>query len=251
MTAYSYQLYSSRNFPPLEATLQMVAQHGYAQVEGYGALFADDDAVAMLARELVANNLAMPTAHFDLGMLADAPDRVIEIARAVGIDVVIAPYLAAENRPSDVAGWAAFGRKLAKWGGPLWEAGLRFGWHNHDFEFVELDNGAYPMDLILAADERLLVEFDVAWVVKGGQDPLAWILQYSGRVVAAHIKDIAPAGDALDEDGWADVGHGTMDWAAIVPALSRAGVGYLIMEHDNPSDDERFAGRSIATASSF
>lgn len=37
MTAFSYQLYSSRNFPPLAATLTMLADLGYAEVEGYGA----------------------------------------------------------------------------------------------------------------------------------------------------------------------------------------------------------------------
>ena len=36
MTDFSYQLYSSRNFQPLEATLTMVAKAGYTAVEGYG-----------------------------------------------------------------------------------------------------------------------------------------------------------------------------------------------------------------------
>ena len=41
MTAFSYQLYSSRNFPPLSRTLSMLADLGYEQVEGYGGLFDD------------------------------------------------------------------------------------------------------------------------------------------------------------------------------------------------------------------
>jgi len=251
MNAISYQLYSSRNFPPLDATLQMLSRLGYAQVEGVDSMFADGQAVEDLAAALEANNLDMPTAHVGLAMLAHEPERVIEAARRLGINVIIGPWVDAEDRPTDKAGWVAFGEKLAALGEPIWEAGIGFGWHNHDFEFAQLANGEYPMDLILAGDERLLAEFDVAWIIKGGQDPVAWISKYAGRVIAAHIKDIAPAGESLDEDGWADVGHGTMDWDAIVPALESAGVTYMVMEHDNPSDDERFAKRSIATASRF
>ncbi len=43
---FSYQLYSSRNFPPMSRTFEMVSKAGYTAVEGYGALYADDAAVA-------------------------------------------------------------------------------------------------------------------------------------------------------------------------------------------------------------
>ena len=48
MTDFSYQLYCSRNFPPLSETLKMVAAAGYKNVEGYGALYADEAKVAEL-----------------------------------------------------------------------------------------------------------------------------------------------------------------------------------------------------------
>ncbi len=41
MTHYSYQLYSSRNFGPMSDTLAMIANLGYSRVEGYGALYAN------------------------------------------------------------------------------------------------------------------------------------------------------------------------------------------------------------------
>jgi len=92
---------------------------------------------------------------------------------------------------------------------------------------------------------------DVAWVIRGGADPLAWIEKYRDRITAAHVKDIAPAGQNADEDGWADVGHGTVDWPAIMAALRAVGVMHFVMEHDNPKDHTRFATRSIATAKGF
>lgn len=92
---------------------------------------------------------------------------------------------------------------------------------------------------------------DVAWVIRGGADPLAWIARYKDRITAAHVKDIAPEGENADEDGWSDVGHGTVDWKAILAALRKIGVRHLVMEHDNPKEDARFASRSIASVKAF
>ena len=69
--------------------------------------------------------------------------------------------------------------------------------------------------------------------------------------MAAHVKDCAQDGDCVDEDGWADVGHGVMDWSLIAPAMTAAGVDLMVLEHDNPSDAKRFASRSMAAASAF
>ena len=64
MTDFSYQLYSSRKYPPLTDTLKMLAGLGYAQVEGFGALYADPNAVAEIAGGLKDTGLAMPTSHY-------------------------------------------------------------------------------------------------------------------------------------------------------------------------------------------
>ncbi|MFT4960289.1 MAG: hypothetical protein ACI92Z_001370 [Paracoccaceae bacterium] len=84
--------------------------------------------------------------------------------------------------------------------------------------------------------------------VVAGQDLMAWINKYASRLIAAHIKDIAPKGEALDEDGWADPGHGTMDWLGIMQALRATPYQYFVMEHDNQNVHERFARRAIAAA---
>lgn len=246
MTDFSYQLYSSRNFPPLSDTLAMVAASGYAQVEGYGGLFGDDTGVAALESGLKATGLTMPTAHIGLDMVRDDPTRTIEIAGALGIKAVFVPHTTEQDR--DAAGWSAFGRELAEAGKPLQDAGLLFGWHNHDFELRDLGGEDRPLDLILQASDDMMLELDLAWVAVAGQDPAQWVTKYADRMVSAHVKDIAPAGECQDEDGWADVGHGTVDWAPIVSALRASKAGYFVMEHDNPSDDKRFAERSIASA---
>ena len=53
---------------------------------------------------------------------------------------------------------------------------------------------AVPQDRIFEGGPDLEWEMDVAWVIRGGADPLAWIETYKDRITAAHVKDIAPAG---------------------------------------------------------
>ncbi len=248
MTDFSYQLYSARNFPPLADVLKMVAAAGYKQVEGYGALYADAAKVAELKAHLGDSGLKMPTGHFGLDQLENEPDRVLEIARDVGIETIYCPYLPPDQRPDTGAGWLDFGKRLQKAGAPYRDAGLGFGWHNHDFEFKPLADGSLPQVAIFEGGPDLEWEADIAWVIRGGGDPLHWIKTFGNRLTAVHVKDIAPAGENADEDGWADVGHGTVDWKAIMAALRTTQVKYFVMEHDNPKDAKRFAERSLAAA---
>ncbi len=244
MAAISYQLYCSRNFPPLGDTLSMLAQTGYTAVEGYGGLYAD---AGGLAAALNSAGLAMPTGHFGLDMVEGDASTAIQTARTLGIGTVIVPYVAPDARPADAAGWLAFGQRLHEAGKPILDAGLVFGWHNHAFEFDTLGGADLPMDLILQGAPDLSMELDLGWVRVAGHDPVAWIEKLGKRMVAAHIKDIAPDGENMDEDGWADVGHGIIDWAPIKAALDAAGVTRFVVEHDNPKDHARFAARSLAT----
>lgn len=248
MTAFSYQLYSSRNFPPLEDTLSMLGRLGYAQVEGFGGIFAGLDDFSGLRGHLDAAGLTMPTGHFGLDMVAGESARVLEIARALDMKAVIVPAIGPDERKQDAAGWERLGKTLAEAGKPYLDAGLKFGWHNHDFEFADLGGADKPLDLILAGGDDLSLELDLAWVVRGGEDPRHWIAKYAPRLIAAHLKDIAPAGECTDEDGWADLGQGIMDWPTLMQDLRGTPCKYFVMEHDNPSDHERFARRSLAAA---
>ncbi len=195
MTDFSYQLYSSRNFPPLADTLRMLAELGYKQVEGYGALYADPDKVAELKQHLAGTGLKMPTGHFGLDMLENEPDRVLDIAKAVGIETIYCPFLPPDQRPDGAAGWLDFGKRLQAAGAPYRDAGLGFGWHNHDFEFKRLPDGSVPQLAIFEGGPDLEWEADIAWVIKGGGDPAEWIKTFRKRITAVHLKDIAPAGE--------------------------------------------------------
>jgi sugar phosphate isomerase/epimerase len=248
MTSISYQLYSSRKDPDPAGVLPALAALGYERVEGYGGLFEDEARLARLKADLEKTGLAMPTAHFGIEMVEKEPGRVVQIARTLGIETVYCPYLTADQRPTSGAGYVAFGRRLQAASAPLRDAGLGFGWHNHDFELETLADGAVPLAAIFEGGPDLEWEADIAWIIRGGGDPFHWLRTLGSRLTAVHLKDIAPEGENADEDGWADLGQGTVDWPALMVAIRRTPARWLVLEHDNPSDPARFARRSLAAA---
>jgi len=245
---WSFQLYSARNFQPWSRVLNQVAAAGYRQVEGFGGVYADP---AALRAELDHNGLTMPTGHFSLDMLENDLEGVRRVAQTLGMTLIICPHIAAALRPGDAAGWRGFAGRLARVGAAVNAQGHAFAWHNHDFEFAALPDGSTPMEHILAAAPDIGWEIDVAWVIRGGADPRRWIDREARRIVAVHVKDIAGPGQGVGEDGWADVGHGTVDWPGLMTALGTSAARFYVMEHDNPADVERFARRSIEAARAF
>lgn len=245
----SFQLYSAREFTPWDSVFERLAKLGYTKVEGFGGVYEDPAACRDL---LDKTGLSMPSGHFfPMEQFDDDIGKVIATAKTLGMERLFCPALPPEQRTADAGHWQSVGERLEAIGAKIRDAGLRFGWHNHDFEFVTCDDGRLPMDILLEAAPSIEWEADIAWIVRGGQDPLAWISKYTDRITTAHVKDIAPEGECADEDGWADVGQGTMDWKAIMAALRTAGADLFIIEHDKPSDVDRFAARSIEAFRTF
>jgi sugar phosphate isomerase/epimerase len=238
------QLYSARLHPPIDKVLGYLAELGYAGVEGFGGVYAD---VAALRAGMDRNGLSMPTAHFSLDLLVNDRPKVLAIARGLGVTKLVAPYVLVEARPKEASGWRAFGRRLARLAAAWRDEGLPLAWHNHDFEFTPLEDGAIPHEILFAEAPLLDWEIDVAWIKRGKSDPFKWIKSHAGSITSVHIKDIAKSGEGLDEDGWADIGHGTLDWPALLAALRDTRCVHFVVEHDKPSDFERFARRSLET----
>ena len=239
---FSMQLYSGRNFPPLSGQLAIVKAAGFSDVEPFRGLYDD---VGALKAAIEEAGLTSRAGHYSIDLWRDEPDRALQIARRLGHEIIVLPYVVPADRPKDAGGWAAFGRTVAGVARRVTGEGLRLAWHNHDFELRALDDGSRPIEHILGEDENVEWEADLAWVVRGGEDPETWLKRYSGRVATLHVKDLAPAGEKVDEDGWADVGAGTLDWASLYRAGRAAGATIMIAEHDNPSDFERFARTSF------
>ena len=242
----SFQLYSAREFTPWEEVIATLARLGYTQVEGFGGNYEDPAAFRAL---LDQHGLSMPSGHFfPIGSFEEGLETSLAAAKTLGMKRLFCPAPEDLWRDgTDAANWIALAGRLEEAAKKVNDAGFAFGWHNHHWEFMPLPGGEIAMELLLEHAPSMDWEIDVAWVVRGGADPLDWIARHGARITTAHVKDIAPEGECADEDGWADVGQGTMDWKAIMAALRAAGVDLFVMEHDKPSDATRFATRSIET----
>ncbi len=240
----SFQLYSARNFLPWTNVIPRLAELGYTQVEGFGGVYADASAFRDL---LDSHGMTMPSGHFfPLSELEAGLDASLATATTLGMKRVICP--APEDlwrHGTDVANWVSLAKRLNEAGKRVNDAGFRFAWHNHHWEFMPLSGGELPMDLLLEHAPDMEWEMDLAWIVRAGANPMTWIEAHARRITAAHVKDIAPDGEKADEDGWADVGEGVMDWKSLIAALRNSSTDLYIVEHDNPSDWDRFATRSI------
>jgi sugar phosphate isomerase/epimerase len=247
-TRFSFQLYSARNHPPFENVLKKLADYGYAEVEGFVGVYGEPE---KLRAEMNRLGLTMPTGHFSVEMLEKEKKKVLKTASMLGMNKLVCPYLLPDKRPKTAKGWKDFGKRLEAISRSYRAEGYSVAWHNHDFEFMPLRDGSTPHELIFSAAPTLDWEIDVAWIVRGKSNPLKWIKAYAGTITIAHVKDIAPKGQCVDEDGWADVGHGVIKWKAVMDALKQTRCMHYVMEHDKPSDVERFARRSLAAAKKY
>ena len=238
------QLYSMRDCPDQIALLGQLADMGITQVEGYGGVYSDS---AAYRAAMDQHGITMPSGHMALADIEADFDATLDMAKALGMRRVFAPYLDPAQRPTTSAGYADLAARLNAAAQKYGDKGISFGWHNHDFEFVTLPDGSTPMDILLTEAPDIQWEADLAWIKRGGRDPLEYVQRFGDRLSAIHVKDIAPKGTHLDEDGWADLGAGTLDWAALLQACRAQSDDLIyVLEHDKPANPQAYAKRSAA-----
>jgi sugar phosphate isomerase/epimerase len=210
----SIQLYTQRSLNDLDRVLDTVAAAGFRNVEGVGLHL--DDATNVRAK-LDARGLRFSSSHVGLAALRERPERVVAACKLLGFNQLFMPAVPPEQRDMDATGWRSLGRELGTLATRFADAGIHLGYHNHNWELKPKDGGTTTLELVFAKAEGspLTWQADVAWLVRGGAEPDIWLWRYRDRLASAHVKDIAPAGEKLDEDGWADVGAGVLDWHAL------------------------------------
>jgi sugar phosphate isomerase/epimerase len=230
----SVQLYSLRSLPTLDAQLDAVAEAGYQYVELVHAQLED---AANTIKKLKARGLKASSAHVPMSMLRNSYELALDSAKILELPHLFMPAFAPIERGGGVPHWADRGRELGIFARKFRSQGIRLGYHNHAWEFVPLAGGSLPMDqLINNSGDSLFWELDLAWVIRGNADPSAWLKRLQGKLLAVHVKDIAPAGQNTDEGGWAAVGSGTVDWKRYWVECLAAGATQMVVEHDNPKN---------------
>ena len=231
------QLYTVRDLmaEDVAATLALVAEAGYGEVEFAGYFDIEPAGI----RRLVADaGLTAPSAHIGYGEFEADANRVIDLAAAVGHEFVVIPAMPGDRRAT-LDDYRRHADNFNRWSEACAAAGLRFGYHNHEFEFGEID-GVIPYDLLLEETDpaRVEMELDLAWARAGNADALAYFGTWPGRFPLCHIKDL----DANGEE--ANIGDGDVAFASIFAQAEKAGLEHGFVERDHPADARRSIRRN-------
>lgn len=223
------QLYTVRRSmqQSVERTLEQVAAIGYREVEfaGYFGRSARD-----IRTLLDANGLTAPSAHSaDLNSVRNRFPQVLEDARTVGHRYVICASLPRSEMTPD--GFKRIAAEFNRAGEQAAQAGVTFGFHNHDAEFESLGTTTGYDILLAECDPKLVtMQMDLFWTVRGGKDPLEYFAKHPGRFTSVHVKDMAAGGEMVD------VGAGRLPFATWFAQSHQAGIQHYFVEHDNPPD---------------
>ncbi len=226
-TSVALQLYTVRDETAKDftGTLRKVAALGYKGVEfaSYGGLSAHE--MKALLTEI---GVRAVSTHVRLEALEQDLAKEIAYCQEIGCSFLILPWLAPEQRT--VENFRQLALRLNAFGHQCQEAGITFGYHNHDFEFAQHE-GETLMDILLAQTDSTLVklECDVYWAAFAGVNPSTFLRQHAGRVPLVHIKDMTP------QRTFAEVGDGTLNIASIIEVARNSGTQEFIVENDAPS----------------
>ena len=241
------QLYTVRDAlrQDYDGTLAKLAAMGYREVES--GKDHDKPNPKEMREALMRHGLTSPSYHVDWDSLGANWPKVIEDNKIVGRTYLVNPWIDDEvrNKPD---GWKHASETLNRAGETAKKAGIQFAYHNHWMEFVPLDDGKLPYDVLLENCDPNLVkmEMDLGWITVGGQDPVKYFKRDPGRFCMVHIKDVHEVPDAASvRDGrfagenmtiLADVGKGIIDWKRIFANSEHAGIKHYFVEHDNPKN---------------
>jgi sugar phosphate isomerase/epimerase len=241
----SIQLYTLRTMEDVDRILDTVAEAGYRYVETVGSHL---DNAAGIRSKLDARGLKASSSHVSLAALREKPDAIVDACRTLGFQHLFMPAVPPEQRDMAADGWRSLGQELGGMAQRFQEHGIRLGYHNHHWELKPKDGNKTALELIFeaAGSSPLAWQVDVAWLARGNVDPKEWISRYRSRITAAHVKDIAPAGQNEDQDGWTDVGSGVLDWRDLWRVCREAGAEWMVVEHDKPADPGQTARASFA-----
>lgn len=232
------QLYSVRDTMVKDpiGTLKTIAEMGYREVEAYG--YSDGKMFGLPISEFIKvlkdNGLSMYSSHCNFSLsdynegqkeLSDRAKRAIDDAVKMGQKYIIYPWVTEKERSEvvKIVNLAAAGAAYAQ------KAGVRFGYHNHDFEYIQRGpDGRLLIEWLLhEIDPKILaMEMDIYWVCYARYNPLDWFRLYPGRWELCHAKDLA----ATEKRETIEFGDGVIDFPSIFRQSKLAGLQHYIIE---------------------
>ena len=244
------QLYSVRDALKEDfcGTLRAVKALGYDYVEFagyYGGKSGEE------IRDILAEiGLKAPTVHQNPELFLTEGESAFDFFLAFGVKKIVIPWYPAARLPG-TADWEKTKRDFISLSEAARKKGLALLYHNHDFEFKQVEGRAVYDLLFEELDGYLDPEPDVCWIRYGGADPVEVIKRYRERISVVHLKDYLCTGpqdgpvygligkkekpDKKKTDGFrlVPLGQGCVDFPAVLSACEEIGAELLIVEQDN------------------
>jgi len=250
------QLYTLRDAMAADVvgTLKQVSDLGYKNLEL--ASYSDGKFYGFTPKEIkkIANDMGMEilSSHTQVeaaGITIDNAKKMADDHAELGVKYCVQPWVNEVDRNIEsykkmVADWNEVGKKMK-------EVGIQFAYHNHNFEFKNIDGIVPYYDIYMKELDSNLVtmEIDLFWANKAGQNPVEMFKKYPGRFQLFHMKDMHTKQDPFYDvikDDISPVGAGVIDFKAILAAKDVAGMKYLFVEDDNQGNGKPF--ESIGTS---
>lgn len=197
------------------------------------------------------------SAHVPFADMMENLDKVIDEYKTIGVQYLVMPYMAEEYRPGvNREGFDKFIPLLNKVGEKIHAAEMTFLYHNHDFEFVRLENGKWGYDEMFESipHENLMPELDTCWCDVATGEPVKFIKKYTGRIPVVHLKDYIKKGqpknmykligidssESEEDDGsyfgYRPLGFGQMIWQPVLEQAIASGTQWVVVEQDEHYD---------------
>ena len=225
----SVQLYTVRDhMTDREGTLKRLADIGFTAVEPYDPT-ADPQGFRALADDL---GLAVSGAHAMALVREPDPAPVFEAIATIGTDLAILPAGIEQEEFTTHDGLKRAADQLNALAAKAAEAGMRFGYHNHWWEFEPVFEGRHALELLAdLVDPAVVFEVDTYWSTVGGADTPAVLERLGDRVVALHVKD----GPTVKGEPNVAVGTGAMPVPAVLAAAPED--AWRVIEFDECATD--------------
>jgi sugar phosphate isomerase/epimerase len=238
-TQPAVQLYTVRDFLATEhgfaESLEKIGKMGYpaVQLSAVGAMNGEYPAVsAPQARQMLDDNgLRCIATHRSWNDLVHKTESEIEFHKTLGCDFAAIGGVPPPYNSEGADGFRRWAGDAAPVIARLKEAGIRFGYHNHAFEFQTYGPDRQWLYSIFMeeAGPDLLLELDLYWANHAGVNPVRIIEKAPGRLPVVHLKDVEMDGN---NPVMAPVGEGNLDWSVLLPALQAAGTEWVCVEQD-------------------
>ena len=247
----SIQLFTLRDQLAIDFEGTIAALHaiGYTRVEHAGFV---GRTVQAFKAVLDANDIVSTSGHVLIPQPFNAAAWSASLADAnkLGSSYIVNPFFGINFGTGEVtrttAPWRAFAQDLNQAGRMARDAGLKLGYHNHNWEFFRLtdDPSHTAYDILTEETDQDLVhlEVDLFWVTRGARDPVDLIKENKGRVLQYHVKDMNQAGS------FTDPGQGLLDFPRIFEHSKTAGVVEYIVERDDAGTSPRLPADALTTA---